>query len=92
MLRPAMSQIVKKDESAYEFVIEVARRAREIVNEAEERGEVLDVKPVQLSPDSHPLHRQRRRAVIPKTESIVRSNTGRDSQPVFLVSGSRKGV
>ena len=26
MLRPAMSQIVKKDESAYEFVIEVARR------------------------------------------------------------------
>ena len=64
MLRPAMSQIVKKDESAYEFVIEVARRAREIVNEA----------------------------VIPKTESIVRSNTGRDSQPVFLVSGSRKGV
>ena len=43
MLRPAMSQIVKKDESAYEFVIEVARRAREIVNEAEERGEVLDV-------------------------------------------------
>ena len=48
MLRPAMSQIVKKDESAYEFVIEVARRAREIVNEAEERGEVLDVKPVQL--------------------------------------------
>ena len=36
MLRPAMSQIVKKDESAYEFVIEVARRAREIVNEAEE--------------------------------------------------------
>ena len=49
MLRPAMSQIVKKDESAYEFVIEVARRAREIVNEAEERGEVLDVKPVQLA-------------------------------------------
>lgn len=49
MLRPAMSQIVKKDESAYEFVIEVARRAREIVNESEERGEVLDVKPVQLA-------------------------------------------
>ena len=49
MLRPAMSQIVKKDESAYEFVIEVARRAREIVNEAEERGEVLDVKSVQLA-------------------------------------------
>ena len=30
-------------------MIEVARRAREIVNEAEERGEVLDVKPVQLA-------------------------------------------
>ena len=58
MLRPAMSQIVKKDESAYEFVIEVARRAREIVNEAEERGEVLDVKPVQLAVEEDVYKRQ----------------------------------
>ncbi len=49
MLRPAMSQILQKDESAYEFVIEVARRAREIVNEAEEDGMILDEKPVQLA-------------------------------------------
>ena len=49
MLRPAMSQIIKKDESNYAFVIEVAKRARDIVNEAEETGAVLEEKPVKLA-------------------------------------------
>ena len=49
MLRPAMSQIIKKDESNYVFVIEVAKRAREIVNEAEETGTILEEKPVKLA-------------------------------------------
>ena len=58
MLRPAMSQILQKDESAYEFVIEVARRAREIVNEAEEDGMILDEKPVQLAVEANGYPRQ----------------------------------
>lgn len=49
MLRPAMSQIIKKDESNYAFVIAVAKRAREIAVEAEENGIVLEEKPVQLA-------------------------------------------
>ena len=46
MLRPAMSQILKPGESYYEFVIAVARKAREIASEAEENHELLTDKPV----------------------------------------------
>lgn len=49
MLRPAMSSIIKKNESYYAFTVAVAKRAREIVNESEERHEILDHKPVQLA-------------------------------------------
>lgn len=46
MLRPSMSQILKPGESYYEFVIAVARKAREIAAEAEENHVLLDEKPV----------------------------------------------
>ncbi|MEG0541790.1 MAG: DNA-directed RNA polymerase subunit omega [Angelakisella sp.] len=46
MLRPSMSQILKPGESYYEFVIAVARKAREIAADAEENHEMLDEKPV----------------------------------------------
>lgn len=46
MLRPSMSQILKPGESYYEFVIAVARKAREIAATAEENHEMLDEKPV----------------------------------------------
>lgn len=46
MLRPAMSQILKPGESYYEFVIAVARKAREIAAEAEENHELCTEKPV----------------------------------------------
>ncbi len=59
MLRPAMSQIIKKDESNYAFVIEVAKRAREIVNEAEETGAVLEEKPVKLAVEEFAAGRAR---------------------------------
>lgn len=49
MLRPAMSQIIKKDESTYAFVVAVAKRAREIANEAEENHNTLEEKPVKLA-------------------------------------------
>lgn len=59
MLRPAMSQIIKKDESNYVFVIEVAKRAREIVNEAEETGAILEEKPVKLAVEEFAAGRPR---------------------------------
>ncbi len=49
MLRPAMSQILKKGESYYEFVVAVARKARELANDAEEGRIPLEEKPVTLA-------------------------------------------
>lgn len=49
MLRPAMSQIIEKDESYYEFVVAVAKRAREIAAKAEENKEPLEEKPVNIA-------------------------------------------
>ncbi len=49
MLRPAMSQIIKKDDSYYRFVVAVAKRAREIAEEAEEEKLPLEEKPVKLA-------------------------------------------
>ena len=49
MLRPAMSQIIKKDDSYYRFVVAVAKRAREIAEEAEEEKIPLEEKPVKLA-------------------------------------------
>lgn len=49
MLRPAMSQILKPEESYYEFVVAVARKAREIAATAEENHEMLAEKPVTMA-------------------------------------------
>ena len=49
MLRPAMSQIIKKDDSYYRFVVAVAKRAREIAEDAEEEKIPLEEKPVKLA-------------------------------------------
>lgn len=49
MHRPAMSEILKENESYYSLVIAVAKRAREIAIKAEETGEILIEKPVQLA-------------------------------------------
>ncbi len=46
MLRPTMSQILREGESAYAFVVAVARRAREMADEAQAEGYALVVKPV----------------------------------------------
>lgn len=49
MHRPSISEILKQGESYYSLVVAVAKRAREIAMEAEEKGEVLSEKPVQLA-------------------------------------------
>ena len=46
MLYPPMASLVDKVGSRYLLVNLVARRARQIANEAEENGEILDKKPV----------------------------------------------
>ena len=49
MHRPSANEILKDGESYYSLVIGVAKRAREIAEEAETNGVVLVEKPVQLA-------------------------------------------
>ena len=51
MLRPAAVQILKNNESYYSLVLAVAKRAREITEDAYEEKRVLDVKPVKTAVD-----------------------------------------
>lgn len=49
MLRPAVNQIISKNESCYSLVIAVAKRAREISEELYENGLELKEKPVKTA-------------------------------------------
>ena len=49
MLRPSSSQILKNVESNYSLVIAVARRAREIIDDAYEEKAVINEKPVKTA-------------------------------------------
>ena len=51
MLYPAMNTLTKNVPNRYLLVNVVARRARQIANEAEENGEILDKKPVSMAID-----------------------------------------
>lgn len=51
MLRPAVSQILKNNESYYSLVIAVAKRARNITEDAFENKIILDEKPVKTAVD-----------------------------------------
>ena len=51
MLRPAMLQIIKKDDSYYSFVVAIAKRARQIANQAQQEHIALEEKPVKLAVD-----------------------------------------
>ncbi len=49
MLRPAATQLLKNGESTYSLVIAVAKRAREITDEAYENKTKLDSKTVKMA-------------------------------------------
>lgn len=49
MHRPASTEILKSGESYYSLVMAVAKRAREIAEDAEEQGKELLEKPVQVA-------------------------------------------
>ena len=49
MLRPAVNQIISKNESCYSLVIAVAKRAREIADELFENNMILEEKPVKTA-------------------------------------------
>ncbi|MBP3309440.1 MAG: DNA-directed RNA polymerase subunit omega [Ruminococcus sp.] len=49
MLRPAVNQIISKNESCYSLVIAVAKRAREISQDLYENNQILEEKPVKTA-------------------------------------------
>jgi DNA-directed RNA polymerase subunit omega len=49
MLRPAVSEIISKNESCYSLVIAVAKRAREIADYLCENEMILEEKPVKTA-------------------------------------------
>ena len=49
MLRPAVNQIITKNESCYSLVIAVAKRAREITQELYDNDMTIEEKPVKTA-------------------------------------------
>ena len=49
MLRPAMSEILERKQDCYTFVVAVAKRAREIADEAKDKDEILELSPLKLA-------------------------------------------
>lgn len=49
MLNPDLRNVIDEDISRYSLVIATAKRAREIAEEAEEKGEIIVEKPVTLA-------------------------------------------
>lgn len=49
MLKLSVNDIVKHNENAYSFVIAIAKRARQISEQAAEEGEILEERPVQMA-------------------------------------------
>ena len=51
MHRPSVPELLKPGQSYYSLVVAVAKRAREIAQEADENGDILIEKPVKLAVD-----------------------------------------
>jgi DNA-directed RNA polymerase subunit omega len=51
MLNPSIGKLINTYENRYDLVIDVARRARQISNRAENEQEILTEKPVTLALD-----------------------------------------
>jgi len=51
MLRPAITQLITKNESCYSLVIGIAKRAREIADDLYKNDQPLEEKPVKTAVD-----------------------------------------
>ncbi len=57
MIKPIDDTNLGTHKSRYSFVVGIAKRAREIAGEAEEKGEILIEKPVDLAMEEYAEHR-----------------------------------
>ncbi len=67
MLKPSADLIIKPTQSRYSLVVAVSKRAREIAADAENRGEILIEKPVDIA--VHELMENKYRIVEPDSRS-----------------------
>lgn len=51
MLRPAVNELITKNESYYSLVVAVAKRARKIADDLYENNQILEEKPVKTAID-----------------------------------------
>ncbi|MDD4700113.1 MAG: DNA-directed RNA polymerase subunit omega [Oscillospiraceae bacterium] len=49
MLNPAIGKLIMSTDSRYKLVLDIAKRAREIADTAEQSGEVITEKPVTIA-------------------------------------------
>jgi len=49
MLNPAIGKLIEANDSRYNLVLEIAKRAREIADEAILNGEIITEKPVTIA-------------------------------------------
>lgn len=56
MIKPIADLILTPDQSRYSLVVAIAKRAREISEEAEKSHEVLEQKPVELAVHQYVNH------------------------------------
>jgi DNA-directed RNA polymerase subunit omega len=49
MLNPAIGKLINSCDNRYKLVNQIAKKAREISNEAEEKGEIIIEKPVTIA-------------------------------------------
>ncbi len=49
MLNPAIGKLIEKNDNRYKLVLEIAEEARNILAEANEKGEIIVEKPVNLA-------------------------------------------
>lgn len=59
MIKPIADLLTEPGQSRYALCVGVSKRAREIASEAEEQGEVLDEKPVELAVEELEEHQYR---------------------------------
>lgn len=70
MLRPAMNQLISKDDSYYSLVTGVAKRAREIADELVEQNKTLEEKPVKTAVEEFAAGKYKIVACSPETEAV----------------------
>ncbi|MBQ6847368.1 MAG: DNA-directed RNA polymerase subunit omega [Clostridia bacterium] len=51
MLNPNIGKLIKENDNRYRLVLDIAKTAREISGEAEEKGEIIIEKPVSIAID-----------------------------------------